>query len=407
MKEVSSNNTILFVDDEQNILNSIKRTLMGSPYKIFTALSAKEGLEIMANEEISLVISDFRMPGMDGIQFLKIVKEKYPEVMRIILSGFLDKKTALSSLSFGLSMIYFTKPWDNKQLKNRLKHSLHIRKILKKNNILKPLNSIDTLPILSSVYYELLSALDEQNQPEKIEEIMLKDSSLCIKILQVINSAFFGKKNIVNLKEAVSELGANTLKELLIQFDIKDEKTMDKEIVTELKELYLKGNIINKYLPVFYKIKYGKTETIPCIGITYQAGKLIFLHYFPEYYIQVKNNIPNLKNPSFYGSEKILKLKNLFHNELGAYFLDLFNFPNIFIESTLFYVNPGHTSIENKSLTYALYFLDKLVSYISNTENDSEIDYKFLESGSWNNSKIKEIASNIKIDIDKAKELIH
>lgn len=108
---------LLLVDDEANILAALKRMLRGEGYRIFTAGSGLEGLEILKQQPIGVIISDQRMPEMNGTEFLSQVKELYPETVRIVLSGYTDLNTITSAINRGAIYRFLTKPWDDEQLK--------------------------------------------------------------------------------------------------------------------------------------------------------------------------------------------------------------------------------------------------------------------------------------------------
>jgi len=111
---------ILFVDDEQNLLDGIKRELFDS-YDITTALGGKEGLEILKDESpFSVVVSDMRMPEMDGVTFLSQVSEKYPESVRVMLTGNTDQETAIKAVNEGHIFRFINKPCPTEMLKNIL-----------------------------------------------------------------------------------------------------------------------------------------------------------------------------------------------------------------------------------------------------------------------------------------------
>ena len=111
---------------------------------LFHASKGSEALEIIEKEEIGVVISDFKMPEMDGVKFLNIVKEKHPDIVRIILSGYIDLETLLNAVNSGEIYRFITKPWDNENLKEvvndafihyetGLKNKEYMRKIVESN----------------------------------------------------------------------------------------------------------------------------------------------------------------------------------------------------------------------------------------------------------------------------------
>ena len=102
---------VLFVDDQKEILTVIERTLKDEPYQKAFAMSADEALQKLETERFDVVVSDILMPGKNGLQFLKEVKEKYPETVRIILSGYSQVSSILSALNGGYIHRFITKPW--------------------------------------------------------------------------------------------------------------------------------------------------------------------------------------------------------------------------------------------------------------------------------------------------------
>lgn len=109
-------NTILIVDDEPNVISALQRTLFDEPYDIRFALSGKEALDILATSRAKLVISDERMPGMDGAELLSIIKMKHPETVRIMLTGHASLDAAMKAVNSGEVYRFFVKPWNDLEL---------------------------------------------------------------------------------------------------------------------------------------------------------------------------------------------------------------------------------------------------------------------------------------------------
>lgn len=104
-------NTVLFVDDQDEILYLIKRMLKDESYKTLFAKSGEEALDLIENNHIDVIVTDVIMPEMSGLELLDIVKESHPEIVRIILSGFSQIPTLLSAINNGKIFRYITKPW--------------------------------------------------------------------------------------------------------------------------------------------------------------------------------------------------------------------------------------------------------------------------------------------------------
>jgi YesN/AraC family two-component response regulator len=103
--------TVLFVDDEVRLLRSIQRGLLDEPYHLLFAESGKQALELLAENEVHIIVTDMRMPEMSGLDLLRIVKEKYPQIVRVVLSGYTQVTTLLTAINQGEIFRFITKPW--------------------------------------------------------------------------------------------------------------------------------------------------------------------------------------------------------------------------------------------------------------------------------------------------------
>ena len=103
--------TILFVDDELRLLRSVERGMLDEPYHLLFAESGKDALKLLAENEVHVLVTDMRMPEMTGLELLKIVKEQYPQIVRIVLSGYTQVTTLLTAINQGEIFRFITKPW--------------------------------------------------------------------------------------------------------------------------------------------------------------------------------------------------------------------------------------------------------------------------------------------------------
>lgn len=158
--------SILFVDDEENILRSLKRALIDEDYNCFFAYSAKEGLEIIKNNQIDVVISDMRMPEMDGIAFLKQVEMLYPDTVKIIQSGQADMYQLINVINNIDVFNFVLKPWDvENSLKPLIKKAFQHADLIKANRDLnKQLeNQLKELEIKHFRLQKVTSSLEDSN----------------------------------------------------------------------------------------------------------------------------------------------------------------------------------------------------------------------------------------------------
>jgi two-component system NtrC family sensor kinase len=125
---------ILCVDDERNVLRALERIFLDDDYEIVLAGSGDEGLKIMAEDgPFQVVISDYRMPVMNGVEFLKAVYERWPETVRIVLSGYADAGAIVAAINEGHIYRFIPKPWNDDELRVTIQNCLE-RYFLQKNN---------------------------------------------------------------------------------------------------------------------------------------------------------------------------------------------------------------------------------------------------------------------------------
>src|SRR3990172_3319899 len=108
--------TLLCVDDEPNILSSLRRLFRAKGYRVLVAESGNAGLQVLATEAVDLVISDMRMPEMDGAHFLELVRARWPDTIRILLTGYADVSSIIEAINRGEIYRYIAKPWDDNEM---------------------------------------------------------------------------------------------------------------------------------------------------------------------------------------------------------------------------------------------------------------------------------------------------
>ncbi len=124
---------ILLVDDEENILTALLRLLRKENYRILTALSGEQGLKLLKETEVQLVVSDQRMPGMSGIELLRAIRKESPDTIRIMLTGYSDLKVAEEAINKGEVYRFLTKPWNDEDLKAAIRQGLECYDLEEKN----------------------------------------------------------------------------------------------------------------------------------------------------------------------------------------------------------------------------------------------------------------------------------
>jgi len=167
------NVTILCVDDEANVLRSLKRLFLDEDYEIVTAESGSEGLAILQQRQpVQVVISDYRMPEMDGVDFLRQVHERWPETVRIVLSGYADTAAVVSAINEGQIYKFIPKPWNDEELKVTIAKAVERYFLVKANRELNE-ELQQANDELSRIAVQL-----EEKVAERTEELLFQNKAL-------------------------------------------------------------------------------------------------------------------------------------------------------------------------------------------------------------------------------------
>lgn len=124
--------SILYIDDEENNLTAFKATFRRD-YKIHLAISAEEGRKVLENEPIDIIITDQRMPDETGVEFLSSILDKYPEPIRILLTGYTDIEAVIDAINEGQIYRYITKPWNEQELRMNIENAFEVFRLRKEN----------------------------------------------------------------------------------------------------------------------------------------------------------------------------------------------------------------------------------------------------------------------------------
>lgn len=164
--------TVLCVDDEQNVLHSLKRMLRKEDYRVLTADSGKAALELLEQHQVHVVLSDQRMPEMSGTELLSRIKDLYPETLRIMLTGYTDVDSITDSINQGHIYKFFLKPWNDHNLK------LEIRQAIEQYELIKANKRLDETVVLQNQQLKEINERLETMVEERTMEIALKNQAL-------------------------------------------------------------------------------------------------------------------------------------------------------------------------------------------------------------------------------------
>lgn len=316
---------LLFVDDEDNVLAALRRMLRNkrNDWDMTLVNSSPAALEVLEKAPFDVIVSDIKMPGMDGAELLTRVKDLYPGTIRIALSGQVDLNEVIRSIRSVHQ--YISKPCTADVLIARIEGALRSKEVLTDRKMLNLVTEIEALPVIPKIFQEIR---DELSKPEpsidRIAASITRDVGLMAKILKLVNSPFFGLPNhIDSMHKAITMLGLETIKALILSTHLFT--TFDAHALSGLKLNMLWEHcfrVANIAMLIAECDKADKNVIANCrmAGLLHDVGKLILINYFPEKYALVLDSVRKNGGPVCDIERGIFGTT---HAEMGAYLMGL------------------------------------------------------------------------------------
>lgn len=337
----SESHTVLIVDEDPALTRSFKRALREEPFTLLLASDGKEALSYVDSVPLDLVITDIRMTGTNGYEFLSEVKQRKPGIIRVVFSGYTERQSMVKLVAEGIAGAYLTKPCPMEVLKT------HIRRFLDLGDRLRRYREkwgdggleIRDIPLQASTYNRLMTMIQKNNSMEQLARFLGRDPVLASGILATANSAFYGS-GIGSVKEALLIMGLNTVRNIVITvelFNLFSGTKEEKEELTRLKKhAELSGAVFNG----LYTDLAGKKppDEISCCALLHDIGAIVMLAKMPDQYHAARKRLNSGGLRDVCKEEK--EECGLDHQELGALVLDLFNMPYPVIECAMHHHDP-------------------------------------------------------------------
>ena len=369
---------ILFVDDEPMVLRGLQRTLrkMREVWDMAFASSAQEALAILDNNPMDVIISDMKMPEMDGTELLAQVKQRHPHVVRLILSGHVEQETTIKSVRFAHQCL--SKPCDVEVLKQTLAKLFALRDILSDESIKKIVSQIESLPSLPAIYTQIMAEMQSDDPSIKnVGAIISRDISMTAKILQVVNSVFFGlPQKISNPQQAVMLLGLETIKSLVLSVKIFSEFSQKKNSWFNLDAIFNHSISVSTHAKAIVKSEKMNQEVINyslMAGLLHDLGKLILATNFKDTYRQLLTESQNSTHELW---ELEYETFGTTHAEIGAYLMGLWNLENPIIEAIAFHHCPTKSVSTQMGLLAAVHVANAL-DHAEGLPQDQQMDLQY------------------------------
>ncbi|MFO1512618.1 MAG: response regulator [Verrucomicrobiota bacterium] len=280
---------ILFVDDEALVLQGLQRTLrtMRNEWEMTFVDSGAAALEFMRVTPVEVVVTDMRMPGMNGAQLLAEVMKWHPKTVRLVLSGHADQELILKCV--GSTHQYLSKPCEPEMLRSTVARALDLESTLKNERLQKLIAQMDHLPSVPSLYSAIV---EKMNDPEaslaEAGAIIARDIGMTAKILKLVNSAFFGlRREVASPAEAVAYIGLDTIKSLVLSLHVFSQYEPAEPGDFSLGALWthsLSTGAAAKRIAQIEKMDRKLVDEAFVAGLLHDAGKAALAFNFPDQY---------------------------------------------------------------------------------------------------------------------------
>lgn len=334
---------ILFVDDEEKVLDGLRRMLrpLRHEWTCEFARSGNEALARMATLSFDVVVSDMRMPGMDGAELLARVRETHPGTVRIVLSGHSDMESILRSV--GPSHQYLTKPCDAETLKRTIASACALRDLFDDNQLQHLVGQLDTLPSMPALYRSLVMALQSpETSLRDVGRIVATDLGMTAQVLRLVNSSYFGLCNkIASPERAVSFLGLSTVTSLALcagVFQDADALALDRVGLASLWSHSVATAMSAKRIAHLETKDARTAEDSFAAGMLHDAGMLVLATNMPDRYGSILRTARTEHRPLWQVEEAELGCS---HAAVGAYLLGLWGIPNAIVEAVAYHHGPS------------------------------------------------------------------
>jgi HD-like signal output (HDOD) protein len=342
---------IVFVDDELKLLQGMRRSLhaMRREWDMDFALSGVDALTLLKASPADVIVSDMRMPGMDGWQLLTEVKKLYPQTVRLILSG--DAEATSIMRAVGMAHQYLAKPCDGAAIKDAIIQTQRLRHLVSHDELTALVGKVSTLPSAPKAFQDVLTCLQQPNASMKdVALIISRDVAMTANIMKMVNSAFFGARQpIVSTDRAVAYLGLDTLGALVLSHSVF--KTSQPTGISgfDFERLWSHSQLTGmaaRSIALCEKFSAAEAEKVFLAGVLHDVGKIVFA---------------TRTLPTPVSAEEYQALMEAHHAAVGAYLLGLWGFPNPIVEAIAFHHTPSLSCEPNLGLAGLIHIADHLV----------------------------------------------
>jgi HD-like signal output (HDOD) protein/CheY-like chemotaxis protein len=374
---------ILFVEDNPLLLAMYGMMMEAESdhWEVATIADPQQALTLMRESTFDAVVSDLRMPSMNGIEFLTRVRDHFPGCARIMISGLDDQAEVIRCLN--TTHQFLTKPVDAKVLRSTLARLGGLEAYLRDQRLKEVVGQLDSFPSFPSLYLKIMSELSSpEPSVEAISEVISQDPGMTAKMLHLVNSAALGiSRRISSPFEAVQFLGVDTVRSLVLSthiFSCFEHTRLQGMSVSELWRHTFRTGRLSRRLIETEQAESSEAEEANIAGVLHDVGKLMLADGLPDQFQRALALSTEEKIPLVQAETRVLGTT---HAGVAAYLLSLWGFPATIVEAVAFHHTPDRTQIRIFSPLAAVHVANVLEHEISQTINGVRcMDSAYLES---------------------------
>lgn len=333
---------ILFVDDEPQVLQGLKRMLysMRGEWDIEVAEGGAQALERLAEDTFDVVVSDMRMPGMSGAEFLEQVAELHPTTVRLVLSGQAAETELMQAVNAAHQ--YLSKPCDPDLLKAAIGRASRLRSLLEDEALRSAVSTMTALPSFPSTYGEIMAIVNSDDPSlGDVATVIERDAGMTAKILQLVNSSYFGTpRTVADPAQAVSLLGLTRILDLVLGVHVFRELRHAERAGVDLEHLWEQSIRTSRIAAGIAGSIGSDPEVISMArvaGLLSVTGTLVLAAEFPVRYSEARAAADDAIATE--AAER--EIFGATSAQVGAYLLSLWGLPPSIVEAVAFHTDPS------------------------------------------------------------------
>jgi HD-like signal output (HDOD) protein len=364
---------ICFVDDEEMVLTGLKRSLrrMSREWEMEFYSDPSEVLKAVRRGPVDVVVSDMRMPQLDGAALLAEIKTISPRTIRIILSGQADSELILRSVP--VTHAYLDKPCDPLLLKATIERAQRCQELVTEADIQETITQLDEIPSLPETYEKVTSAIREGGRSvEEIGRLIAQDVGMSARLLQIANSAVFHfRKPVDSVTQAATLLGTKRIQQLVLSigiFSVFDQK-VNVDAVRRIWHESIAASALAVRIAKDLGLDQRSVDASSSAGMLHQCGRLVLLASFPQRY---ESAARRRRDESLSASEAERLEFGVEHNRIGAYVCSLWGLPDDVVDALASYRDPSGSLNARPDVVTALHVAWALLNKPEGESPDAE-----------------------------------